>query len=74
MTEPAHPGPEHTQARSVGETGGLPGANADPATARLSEDELADTVNSGEPVQGRSADQEIGGEAADDGSGAATNG
>ncbi len=32
-------------APSVGATGGLPGANAAPETAQLSEEEMADTVS-----------------------------
>jgi hypothetical protein len=32
------------EGRGPGETGGLPGENADPRTAELSEDERADTV------------------------------
>ena len=43
---------EHV-ASGPGETGGLPGANADPRTANLSEDEKADTVaGSGETATG----------------------
>lgn len=33
------------QVSGPGETGGLPGENADPRTAELSEDERADTVS-----------------------------
>ncbi len=33
-----------TQATSVGQTGGLPGANADPRAAELPDDQTADTV------------------------------
>lgn len=37
-------------ATSVGQTGGLPGHNAAPATAQVAPEELADTVNIGVEV------------------------
>lgn len=33
------------RATSVGQTGGLPGDNADPRTEQISDDEMADTVS-----------------------------
>jgi len=44
------------RATSVGQTGGLPGSNADPRTEVVSEDELADTVSGLGPVDGGEAD------------------
>ncbi len=41
-------------ATSVGETGGLPGRNAAPENAELSEDEMADTVSGAGPAAGTS--------------------
>lgn len=46
MSEPEH------QAPSVGQTGGLPGANAHPATGQISEDDMADTVSMGGSAAG----------------------
>lgn len=74
-------GIEH--ATSVGQTGGLPGDNADPRTRRVPEDELASTVQRGDVAQsaddgerhadGSMSDDVAGADgAADDGSGAAT--
>jgi hypothetical protein len=40
---------EHVRAHSIGATGGLPGANADPRASRLTADELASTVSRGDP-------------------------
>ena len=64
---------DHPHATSVGQTGGLPGANADPATAELSADELADTVNSGAPAAEGADGGAVGG-SADDAAGAGSNG
>lgn len=48
-TEPTGPTdttqPSAAVAPSVGQTGGLPGANASPRASELSEDEKADTVS-----------------------------
>ena len=45
-TEPTDPTGQHAAvAPSVGQTGGLPGANASPRASELSEDEKADTVS-----------------------------
>lgn len=44
--------PDEERAHSVGATGGLPGANADPRTALVAEDELASTVSRGDVSDG----------------------
>ena len=40
--------PPNERAQSVGATGGLPGANADPRTAELAPDEIESTVAAGD--------------------------
>jgi hypothetical protein len=44
--------PEEERAHSVGQTGGLPGANADPRAAEVQTDELATTVARGDVSDG----------------------
>lgn len=39
---------ENETAPTVGQTGGLPGANANPAASEITDDEAADTVNIGQ--------------------------
>lgn len=39
---------EQPHATSQGQTGGLPGANAHPDTTKLSDDQIADTVATGD--------------------------
>lgn len=40
--------PETQPQHGVGKTGGLPGANADPRAAEVTDDELGDTVSMGD--------------------------
>jgi hypothetical protein len=40
--------PDDERARSVGATGGLPGANADPRTAEVAPEEIESTVAGGD--------------------------
>ena len=44
--------PEEERAHSVGQTGGLPGANADPRASDVASDELATTVARGDVSDG----------------------
>jgi hypothetical protein len=46
------------RATSVGQTAGLPGANADPETEILTEDEQADTVSMLGTADGGNSDEE----------------
>jgi hypothetical protein len=41
--------PPDERAHSVGTTGGLPGANADPRTAEMAPEDIASTVAAGDP-------------------------
>jgi hypothetical protein len=48
------------RAHGPGETGGLPGANADPRTAEISDEERADTVSgTGTPAGGAPAEGDL---------------
>lgn len=48
-------GAAETSAPSIGQTGGLPGANAAPGAGQISEDEMADTVSAAGPAEGTAA-------------------
>lgn len=60
MTQPRQFVPDEERAHSVGATGGLPGANADPRASLVAEDELASTVSRGDVSNGlEPVDREI---------------
>ncbi len=59
--------PDEERAQSVGATGGLPGANADPRASLVAEDELASTVGRGDVSDGlQGVDRAVDIRAADD--------
>jgi hypothetical protein len=60
--------PPDERAHSVGATGGLPGANADPRTAELAPNEIESTVAAGDMPGGAAPDpaDELGGAGTED--------
>lgn len=57
MTNPQDESSTPGTAPTLGQTGGLPGANAAPGAGQISEDEMADTVSSVGPAGGTPADE-----------------